>query len=103
MRQWTPSARASARPSEGTTSRGAPGAPREGPVCNGLLGLEDFDLHRSAIAGIAVRELVLGAVRQPDEDVHLGPKLDVVARLGHGQEDLPAVLLAVVLVVHEHV
>src|SRR5262249_13504188 len=65
--------------------------------------LEDLDLHRRAIARVPVRQPIPRAVRDADEHVHLGAALNVIARLRDRFLDVPAAVLAAVLVVHEEV
>src|SRR5262249_48589864 len=55
--------------------------------------LDDLDLHLRAIAGVAVGQPVLGAVRKADQQVHLRPELDGVTGLRDRLLDVPAALL----------
>src|SRR5262249_16710519 len=71
----------------------------ETPSC----GRVNLDLHRGAMVAVARVQHVERAVRQPDDEIHLGAELYVVPGAGYRLADDPAATSAVVLVVHEEV
>src|SRR5437879_3835381 len=99
-------------PSSASCSATALPIPLLAPVTNAILplsprsmtsGLEYLNAQRCAVESVAGHHDVKRAVREPDQHVHLGSHLDVVARLVDRFLDPPPVVFAVMDEIHVQV
>src|SRR5438132_7924551 len=99
-------------PSEASCSATALPMPLLAPVTNAILpvnprsmtsGVEHLHAQLGALERVARHHHVERAVREPDQHVHLGPHLDVIAGLVDRLFDPPTVVVAVMLEIHVQV